>query len=46
MCSVGPNQIYFWDIAGNKKKGIFGTQPQTNLVCVAYDEQGFAYTGG
>lgn len=47
LCTVGPNNINFWEgSTGLKRKGIFGSQTATNLACVAFDEDGHAYTGG
>lgn len=43
--SVGPKHVFFWDMAGNKKGGIFGSDQMTNLLCVTHDDNGVAYTG-
>ena len=46
FCTVGPKHIAFWDSAGTMKKGSFGgPSKMVNLLCVAYDEMGTAYTG-
>lgn len=47
---VGPKEISFWNPADVTKKlqikGTFGKQGQTSLLCVAFDEEGWCYTGG
>lgn len=46
FCTVGPKHIFFWDMKGNKKQGIFGGgSQQTNVLCVAFDNNGSAFTG-
>lgn len=46
--TVGAKHIKFWDANTlESKRGIFGTNgEQTSFSCAAYDDQGFAYTGG
>lgn len=49
FCTVGNKHCYFWDAAesgGNKKKGLFKNHDMTSFACVAYDNEGKAYTGG
>lgn len=51
FATVGPKEINFWCPADVTKKisnkGVFGPKnQQTNLLCVVFDEEGWAYTGG
>lgn len=47
---VGPKQLQFWHPADVTKKlnqkGTFQKAVQTVLLCVAFDEEGWCYTGG
>lgn len=48
FATAGIKHIYFWD--GNdqsaKKKGLFGSNEMTSMSCVAWDNEGFCYSGG
>ena len=48
---MSPKEIKFWHAADATKrlsvKGTFGSKHKmTNLTCVAFDNEGYAYTGG
>jgi len=47
---VGPKELNFWHPADVTKKlhqkGTFGKASQTSLLCAAFDEEGWCYTGG
>jgi len=51
FCSVGPNHIFFWNLADaigstvKPKAGVFGREEQSNQLCAAHDENG-VLTGG
>jgi hypothetical protein len=50
FATVGPKEINFWHPADVTKKlqvkGTFQKAQQTGLLCVVFDEEGWAYTGG
>ena len=50
FATVGPKELNFWHPADVTKKltvkGTFQKAQQTNLLCVVFDEEGWAYTGG
>jgi hypothetical protein len=47
---VGPKEINFWHPADVTKKlsvkGTFQKAQQTGLLCIAFDDEGWCYTGG
>lgn len=46
FCSVGPNHVFFWDIKGTRKQGVFGDPSlRTNLLCIAGNEESHFFTG-
>ena len=45
--SAGKKHLAYWDTEkGKKKKGIFGSNPQTSFASVTTDDQGRAFAGG
>jgi len=47
IATAGVKHIYFWNKnSPDKKKGLFSGNPQTSFACVAWDDQGKAWTGG
>lgn len=46
FATAGRKHIAFWDADGNKKNGLFGSNPRTSFSCVSWCKQGKCYTGG
>jgi len=47
--TVGVKHIYFWDASvpgGDKRRGLFGSFPQTSFACAAWAGNGKVFAGG
>lgn len=46
FATAGRKHICFWSEDGDKKNGIFGTEPRTSFSCIAFNKNGNAMSGG